>query len=260
MSLAISGDTIAYLMGLGLSGDQMKGLIDRLQKDALELSPKLPASNEERERIRNESTYAERKRAKDRERQRRIREEARQSRDIDGDPRDNRATSTATEGDKAATVGDEPATPRARVRDISPRLVISGSDDAVVERERVPTDDWPKTGNLVRLLVEAAESPWLDLAKSPDLTTTGGRLAAWKREGASWEHDVVPVVRAVCAKRRGRISSWKYFDGAVAQSIADNRAALEIPEAAVSGRGQGPPLVSQIASEHAEARRRALES
>lgn len=63
MSLAISGDTIAYLMGLGLSGDQMKGLIDRLQKDALELSPKLPASNEERERIRNESTYAERKRA-----------------------------------------------------------------------------------------------------------------------------------------------------------------------------------------------------
>lgn len=72
MSLALSGDTIAYMMGLGLDAEQMKGLIDRLQRDAIALAPPSTSSgiNEERERLRNESTYAERKRAKDRERQR----------------------------------------------------------------------------------------------------------------------------------------------------------------------------------------------
>lgn len=72
MSLAISGDTIAYLMTLGLEPEQMKGLIDRLQRDAIALAPPstLNGVNEERERLRNESTYAERKRAKDRERMR----------------------------------------------------------------------------------------------------------------------------------------------------------------------------------------------
>lgn len=133
---------------------------------------------------------------------------------------------------------------------------------AVVARE--PADDWPDGGNKghARLLIDRLASPWLDPNKSPDLITTAGRLAAWKRDGASWEHDVVPVVSGLVAKRRQRIGTWKFFDGAIAQSIADNRAALEIPEAEARPRGQGPPmgLTASIAAEHAEARRRVLES
>lgn len=119
------------------------------------------------------------------------------------------------------------------------------------------SDDWP-SDNLVAELVEAVASPRLDPAKQPGLTLTAGRIVAWKREGASWRHDVVPVVQALCAKAKGPVSSWKFFDAAIAQAIADNRAALEIPEA----RAIGPPVVSitdRIAAEQAEARRRAFE-
>jgi hypothetical protein len=113
-------------------------------------------------------------------------------------------------------------------------------------RANSPAADWPEGDGkrLTALLIEASRTPWLDPTKSPELTLTLGRLAAWKREGASWEHDVVPVVTALCAKRREPISSWKFFDKAIARSIADNRAALEIPEA----RGTGPPGAHPLAS------------
>lgn len=93
------------------------------------------------------------------------------------------------------------------------------------------SDDWPegKADRHAKLLLEAVGSPWLDPNKSPDLVTTRGRIAAWRRDGASWEHDVLPVVIGLCANRRSRISSWKFFDAAVSRSIAENRAALEIP-------------------------------
>jgi hypothetical protein len=81
------------------------------------------------------------------------------------------------------------------------------------------------------LLVELDASVRLDFARQPGLTLTAGRLAAWRRDGASWEHDVVPVVTSLARKRGQAIASWKFFDAAVAQSIADNRQALKIPEA-----------------------------
>jgi hypothetical protein len=132
------------------------------------------------------------------------------------------------------------------------------------ECERAPAfDDWPKPiPAWSHQLVEAVASPRLDPNKSLGLNTTAGRLAAWKAAGASWEHDVLPVVTALCAKQRTPISTWKFFDNAIGRSIADNRAALEIP-AAGAVRATGPPgssLAAQIAAEHAEARRRVLES
>ena len=98
----------------------------------------------------------------------------------------------------------------------------------------VPTvDDWPEgdTRHHAQLLASAADTVRLDPARQPGLTTTLGRLAAWRRDGASWEHDVVPVVTTVACKRGPPIGSWKFFDSAIAQSIADNAAALTIPEA-----------------------------
>lgn len=125
-------------------------------------------------------------------------------------------------------------------------------------------NDWPegKPTDLTRKLVEAVGSPWLDPSKSHGLVTTAGRLAAWKRDGASWERDVVPVVTALCGKQRGPVSTWKFFDQAIGRSVADNRAALEIPPAGqvVPFRSQGPPsFADQLAAEKAEARRRVLE-
>lgn len=146
----------------------------------------------------------------------------------------------------------------ARVRDNLPRLVISGgtdADDCASACDQ--SDDWPDAG-LVEALVSEVASPRLDPAKQQGLTITSGRLAAWKREGASWRHDVVPVVKALCAKTKTPVASWKFFDAAIAQSIADNRQALTIPEA----RSTGPPALSitdRLAAEQAEVRRRTTE-
>ena len=83
---------------------------------------------------------------------------------------------------------------------------------------------------------------------------------AWRTAGASWEHDVLAVIIGLCANRTGRVASWKFFDQAIARSIADNRQALEIPEARAH-RPTGPPSLSQqIGDEWAEARRRVLAS
>lgn len=146
----------------------------------------------------------------------------------------------------------------ARGEDNPSRLVISGDVvDVVVERERENDfDDWPKR-DPAKVLVELVASPWLDPAKSPGLITTAPRLAAWKRDGASWTHDVVPVVTGLCANRRAAISTWKFFDQAIAQSIADNRQALNIPEARAPP-AKGSTFADRLAEEQAEVRRRVL--
>lgn len=101
-------------------------------------------------------------------------------------------------------------------------IVQSDSPDAA--------DDWPSV-RVMESLVETVGSPRLDPAKSPQLVQTSGQLAGWKRAGASWEFDVVPVVMALCAKSKTQVHSWAYFRDAVLQSIADNRQALNLPEA-----------------------------
>lgn len=104
------------------------------------------------------------------------------------------------------------------------------ADDASVRRA---VDDWPTglAADHARLLCDAAATVHLDLSRQPGLTTTLGRVHAWRSAGASWDHDVLPVVTSIARKARRAISSWKFFDDAIAQSIADNRAALTIPEA-----------------------------
>lgn len=131
------------------------------------------------------------------------------------------------------------------------------------ERERASqSTDWPEGDGqqLAKLLVEACASPWLDPAKSLKLNTTLGRLLAWKREGASWALDVVPVVTGLCAFSKEPVGSWTFFDKAIARSIASNRAALEIPDGRVVPlRPAGQSITDRIAAENAEARRLAFE-
>lgn len=157
--------------------------------------------------------------------------------------------------------------PRTGTQVVTPSLPSLRSEELAVvvgecAGERVQVDDWPtgKASDHADLLIAAVASPWLDPSKSQDLVTTRGRLAAWKRDGASWEHDVLPVVAGLAAKRHARIGTWKYFDAAISQSIADNRAALEIPEAGTVIRlhATGPPRTidekSSAAWDYAERR------
>ena len=112
-------------------------------------------------------------------------------------------------------------TPLARVLDITSSTESTGYSALLCS-------DWPES-DMLRVLVEEIASPRLDPSKSPGLFQTSGRLAAWKRDGASWQHDVLAVIRAKVGQTGPPISSFKYFDAAIAQSIADNRKALEIP-------------------------------
>ena len=67
---------------------------------------------------------------------------------------------------------------------------------------------------------------------------------------------MLPVVRAAAQRQRGPIRSWKFFDAAIAQSIADNRAALSIP-AAQANASRAPDLGLAGQSARRENRERA---
>lgn len=136
-------------------------------------------------------------------------------------------------------------------------------DDVDSASAHSSSDDWPKLTSRqtwASILADTVASPWLDPTKSPGLIETAGRVVAWKRDGASWERDVVPVVTALCVKSGKRVGTWKYFDGSIGQAIADNRAALAIPEARVVPlRPGGESFADRNAADIAEARRRLLE-
>lgn len=123
-------------------------------------------------------------------------------------------------------------------------------DDADETRAREPAvvihlapdqpDDWP-SGDLLNVTVAAVGSPWLDPTKSPGLVTSAGRLAAWRREHLSWEHDVVPVLKAVAARAAKPIGSWKFFDGPMAEALAALNNPLERPVRVFAQRPHADP-------------------
>lgn len=144
------------------------------------------------------------------------------------------APDAACDDDSLHHVPVQPA-PRAPLTSFEPSLEPSLA--AVVVREpandAVPADDWPD-GDARRhaeMLSAEAGTIRLDPSRQPGLATTMGRIHAWRRDGASWDHDVRPVVVSIAQKAGSPIGSWKFFDSAIAQSIADNRQALTIPEA-----------------------------
>lgn len=118
--------------------------------------------------------------------------------------------------------------PRAggRARASEPEPEDSGGGDISA---REPIDDWPagSSADHADALCDLAATVNLDRSREGGLTLTAGRLHAWRRDGASWERDVKPVVLTLAAKARGPITSWKYFDRAVAEAKANNERELE---------------------------------
>lgn len=93
-------------------------------------------------------------------------------------------------------------------------------------------DGWPegRPFDHALILTKLAETPNLNIERSPGLGQGIGRLDRWRKDGASWEYDVVPVVTALARKASRVIGTWAYFDAAIGESIAANRRALTIPE------------------------------
>jgi hypothetical protein len=156
-------------------------------------------------------------------------------------------------------------TPLARVELKPLTTVASGKIDDDDLGARRDQNDWPEgdARSHAAALVELCGTSNLDPARSPTLVTSMGRLAQWRRDGASWTFDVVPTITTIVQRVRKPIGTWSYFDRSIAQSIADNRAALAIPEAsnvaAFPSRGQGPPsYVEESLAVKAAARRLAL--
>lgn len=152
-------------------------------------------------------------------------------------------SNNVTSRDVTVTVNDDP--PRARVRDITPNS--ENNHNYTLPSASAISDDWPpgKASDHAELICAEMASPWLDPNKSQGLVTTVGLLDRWKRNGASWEHDVLPLIRGRLMNRRKPVSTWGFFDDAIDETIAANRAALRIPEAGqvVPIRpGTGPPM------------------
>lgn len=192
-----------------------------LLSDGLDLEAAMKAA----ERFeRKEFDALERRRAKDRDRKKRLRNSA----------------------ESAETTERQEVQTRARVSDYITNSENNHLAAAVAEtREHDPVDDWPEGGaqRHAELILAECASPWLDRNKSPGLVSSAARLASWRRDGASWEHDVLPVIRARLARQRKPINSWTWFDQAIGETVAANRAALEIPEAGaiIPFRQVGPP-------------------
>jgi hypothetical protein len=155
----------------------------------------------------------------------------------------------------------ETSQPRAHVRDITSNS--ENNHNHTLLSASAVSDDWPEGGPQVhaKLICAELESPWLDQNKSPGLVTTVGLLDRWRRAGASWQHDVLPLIAGRLMNRRKPVTTWAFFDEAIAETVAANRAAMVIPEAGtvVPFRGTGPPsIAAQIAEENRLAREAVL--
>jgi hypothetical protein len=79
---------------------------------------------------------------------------------------------------------------------------------------------------LAQILFAEVNSRWLDPCRSPDLNTTHPRIRAWMAAGADFDADIVPTVKAVCARPRSEpITLLGYFDKPIAAAIAKRKRA-----------------------------------
>lgn len=201
--MSVIATALKHLIAAGVSGDDLVRAIAEIEAAAQPVA----------------DAQADRRRAKDRERKR-LRKSA--------------ESAETAEDAETPSLPPSPQTPQppTHPRDETTRA-REGLAASVVIGLPVVDGDWPE-GDARRhadLLAQEASTHRLDPAKTEGLLLTSARLAAWRSAGASWQHDVVPTVTALARRSGRRITSWKFFDDAIAQSIADNRAALTIPEA-----------------------------
>jgi len=226
--LFLSDETIAALIELGAPPEKLARVLKLVERDVSSVS--LPP----------QESKDERRRRLDRERKRRVRGSPLDPEDVRDQSavRPDMSAQGAEMGGKQAEKAD---IPRVCVGDNNPNSedtcsgggVGGGARDGVTE-----TNDWPE-GDLAALLVEGAASPWLDPQKSPSLVISAGRIAAWKRRGASWRLHVLPVVTTLAKQHGEPISHWKFFEKAIGRAVQASREELVLPEGVVPLRPGG---------------------
>ena len=94
--------------------------------------------------------------------------------------------------------------------------------------------------DLGRKLLEAGEGAVASPAACPGLMHVGA-VVGWLEAGADLEIDVLPTIRAVSARHRGKppIKAWAYFAGAVADAKSAREAGL--PRVDPGARRSGEP-------------------
>jgi uncharacterized protein YdaU (DUF1376 family) len=117
-------------------------------------------------------------------------------------------------------------------------------------------DDWPaevtRPGGFAAAAAIVAD-PGLDPAKSQGLVVSAVELGRWRVAGASWELDVLPTLRAVCARlaKRGDVArSWTLFRDDVLRA-RDQRlsgdAAVRARPAPRQQAGHSPQTAAELA-------------
>lgn len=108
-------------------------------------------------------------------------------------------------------------------------VITSNSVDTCYHTTPLEAHEWP--AKPIEAILAEVISPHLDRSKSPGLTTTAGEFGVWRRAGASWEHDVLPVIAGKVQAARRPITTWRYFTDAILETAAANRRAMTLPEA-----------------------------
>lgn len=219
---------------------------------ALEMAAQFEDSVDLARAIQPVPSTLEKRRAYDRERKAAKKAESGNSTGIPPEPCIDQfhrnSTGIPPESDALAHVRDKPLT-----------SVLTGLAAA---EEKAREDDWPEGSSKdhAAKLIEICATSRLDMARESGLVLSMAAIHRWKVAGASWEFDVLPVVQTLSGKAKRPIKSWSYFDGAVGDSIAANRLALTIPEAAnvtPIRPGTGPPSITdRIADENRQVRER----
>lgn len=130
--------------------------------------------------------------------------------------------------------------PHAGVRAGASKPEPEPEEEGADDRVRDVVDDWPDGSDQDHAdsLCAEANTVHLDKSRESGLTVSAGRIHAWRRDGASWERDVRPVVLSIAGRAKAPIKTWAYFDRAVAEAKANNNRAL--PEGDQHGNGTSP--------------------
>lgn len=270
----LTPEVVDLLMNLSCPMEEKTALMKALVRAGQAFTPPSTTNGttDERERLRNANTKAERKRAADRERMAAKREAERVAKEVarlsqpGNDSKINGVAQVAR--DVAATVArdardvasDADATssdPRARVRDNNPKLVTTGSSVSASSSEREPDFDWPDVWPPSRAYLDALESLLRETAgealnaAAPKLAIVAPILAlgrSGRGPRCELQLDVLPAIRACAAKvRPGSVVGWDFFRPAIVEARDKRLAAGDAPEvgAVIPFRGVGPPRKSR---------------
>ena len=131
------------------------------------------------------------------------------------------------------------------------------ADPPSEHQQPVRADDWPEGGvEAWKGALAAIGHGRLRLGAEGGLVTSAGIIIGWRRDGLSFDMDVLPLVEGLCRRQTEPVRSWKFFDGAVRQQHASRtRPANLLPLVGVARDDRLARKNDNLARAHASAHR-----